>query len=206
MVKIYMDCEMTGLSKNDDLISLGLLYQDTKTGVIKTFYAEFNDYDSKKVDEWVQLNVIDKLKFNDKQSIEITSAHDVRIKADREYIAQELKNWIDEIDEWCTFVADVGHYDVVFVFDLFGGAFRIPRYLSPSYHDLNNDIAEYLKINEFEAFNINRETFLIGLGLENTTYDLVFRGQDKHNALYDARVCYLTHKKLEEKKKETHTN
>ena len=55
MIKVYFDCEFTGLTKNCDLISIGLV---SETG--KGFYAEFTDYDKSKISDidWMNSNVI----------------------------------------------------------------------------------------------------------------------------------------------------
>ena len=53
---LFLDSEFTGLRKDTTLISLGIESQDGRT-----FYAEFNDYDTTQVDDWLQNNVIDTL-------------------------------------------------------------------------------------------------------------------------------------------------
>lgn len=178
MVKIYLDCEMTGLTKKDSLISLGAVYFDPISGRNKTFYAEFNDYDTNDLDNWIIDNVIANLKYNNRDSFKIQSLYDVRMKSNTEYISNELRKWIEQINDDVIFVADVGHYDIVFTYDIFGGAFNLPKNLSATYHDLNTDIARHLEITESEAFDICREDLIIGQFEEA-----------KHNALYDALVC-----------------
>ena len=56
MVKVFFDCEFTGLQQNTTLISIGLI---SECG--KTFYAEFNDFAQDLVDDWVQHHVISNL-------------------------------------------------------------------------------------------------------------------------------------------------
>jgi len=56
--KVFFDMEFTGLHKDTTLISIGLI---ADTG--ETFYAELNDYDKAQVSEWVEENVIHKLRY-----------------------------------------------------------------------------------------------------------------------------------------------
>ena len=62
MKNIFIDCEMTGLHENGELISLGALYIDDN-GIERSFYAEFNDFSMANCNSWVVDNVINKLKF-----------------------------------------------------------------------------------------------------------------------------------------------
>ena len=59
-MKIFFDTEFTGLHQHTTLISIGLIAEDGRK-----FYAEFNDYDKSQVDEWMQENVINNLKFKE---------------------------------------------------------------------------------------------------------------------------------------------
>ena len=190
MIKIYLDCEMTGLTKNDRLISIGAIYNDPISRKNKTFYAEFNDYDKNRLSDWIKENVIKNLKFNDKEFMKLESMHDVKIKSNSEYISEEFRKWIEKIKDDVIFVADVGHYDIVFTYELFGGAFSLPKNLSATYHDLNTDIANHLQISEIESFDICREDLV----LEEIT------DVEKHNALYDTIVCKYISDRLEKSK------
>ncbi len=58
-MKIFFDTEFTGLHQNTTLISIGCVAEDDRQ-----FYAEFTDYDRSQVDDWIKLNVIDKLTGN----------------------------------------------------------------------------------------------------------------------------------------------
>lgn len=58
-MKIFFDTEFTGLYQDTDLISIGLV---SETG--ETFYAELNDFDMSKVDDWIKNNVIKNLRFD----------------------------------------------------------------------------------------------------------------------------------------------
>jgi hypothetical protein len=68
---------------------------------------------------------------------------------------------------------------VLFI-DLFGGAFDLPKNISPYCHDINQDIAKMFGISDKEAFDKSREDIvqLLGTPIEG----------DKHNSLYDAKV------------------
>ena len=90
-----------------------------------------------------------------------------------------LKKWLKDYDS-VQLVSDVCHYDMVLFIDIFGTAFDLPSNVSPSCHDINQDIAVYMDITEKEAFGISREKFL-GCYLSD------IKGK-KHNALYDAKV------------------
>lgn len=52
-MKLFFDCEFTGLRKDTTLISLGIV-----SGNGKKFYAEFIDYDEEQCNDWINENVI----------------------------------------------------------------------------------------------------------------------------------------------------
>ena len=184
MKNIFIDCEMTGLHENGELISIGALYVDNN-GIERTFYAEFNDFNQSNCNEWVLQNVIRKLKFNGTHFKNRVSTlpgtmepKSIEMKADRETIRLKLTEWILNIGERSILVADVGHYDISMVYNIFGGAFELPKNLSPAYMDLNNLIAIAKSLNVDQAFDISREKLAGEVNCD-----------DKHNALYDARVA-----------------
>ena len=72
------------------------------------------------------------------------------------------------------------HYDFVFLIDIFGSAWDLPKNVIPCCHDINQDIMDLFWLNEKEAFDFSREDILDNLGLE-------VKG-NKHNSLYDAKV------------------
>lgn len=53
---LFFDTEFTGLHKDTNLISIGIVSEDGKK-----FYAEFCDYDRTKCDDWILENVISNL-------------------------------------------------------------------------------------------------------------------------------------------------
>lgn len=184
MKNIFIDCEMTGLHEFGELISIGALYIDDN-GNERTFYAEFNDFSTANCSSWVIDNVISKLKFRnvDFKNLAMTfpgsmEVKSIEMKGDKEAIRKKFAEWILNIGERAIMVADVGHYDISMVFNLFGGAFSLPTNLSPAYMDLNNLIAIAKTLDVDQAFDLSREK-LAG----EVNFD------DKHNALYDAKVA-----------------
>ena len=176
-MNIYFDTEFTGLHKNTSLISIGMIDE-----VGNSFYAELNDYDIGQVDSWIEKNVIKNLEFTSIDTIKYISEKSVRFKGNREQVREELTEWLKSYDK-VQFVSDVCHYDFVLLIDLFGNVFKLPKNVCAACHDINQDIAEYLKISERDAFNYTRENFISQMidkdGLS---------GGMKHNSLYDAVV------------------
>lgn len=175
-MKVFFDTEFTGLHKNTTLISIGCVDE-----VGRTFYAELNDYDKSQCDEWIQRNVIQNL-VNDSNKI-TTNGNDWFVIGDKEYVAVELSNWLKPYND-VQFVSDVCHYDMVLLIDLFGSAFDLPKGVSASCHDINQDIAYYYGISEAKAFDLSRENI-----------SDIIQG-DKHNALYDAKVIRSIYAKM----------
>ena len=66
-MKIFFDTEFTGLHKNTELISIGLIAENGNM-----FYGEITNYDKSQVDNWIQENVINNLKHNGNHIIEET--------------------------------------------------------------------------------------------------------------------------------------
>lgn len=184
-MKIFFDTEFTGLHKNTTLISIGLVAENGSC-----FYAEFNDYDKSQCDDWINDNVINNLRWNDKikhfKHIIINKApkrHDiVEIKDDILNVRVILKKWLEQFDkiEW---VSDVCHYDFVLLVDLIcEHALKLPYGVwNSACHDINQDIARFYMIDELEAFDKSREDIVE----ENNR---VVANKVKHNALYDALV------------------
>ena len=52
-MKIFFDTEFTGLHRNTTLISIGLVSENRRT-----FYAEFNDYNDRQLNDWLKQNVL----------------------------------------------------------------------------------------------------------------------------------------------------
>lgn len=162
-MKLFFDTEFTGLHKYTTLISLGIVSEDGRE-----FYAELSDYDKTQCDDWIVKNVINNLQ---ESSCYVGTKQEV---------GQKLREWLKQFDE-IQFISDVCHYDFVLLIDLFGNAFDLPNNVSPTCHDINQDIARHYAISECEAFNKSREEIVADL------CSVPVNGR-KHNALYDAKV------------------
>ena len=178
-MKIFMDTEFTGLHQNTTLISLGLISEDGKE-----FYAEFNDYDKSQIDDWLQKNVINNLKFNE-DMIEnadgcyIYNEISTEIYGNNDIIKVELEKWLSQFESveiWSDCLA----YDWVLFGQIFGHAFNIPK----NVYYIPFDICTLMKIKGIDT-DISREEFI-----ENSV-----EGK-KHNALYDAKVIKKCYEKL----------
>lgn len=175
MSKIFFDTEFTGLYKNSELISIGLISDDGRE-----FYGEIQDIDIESLDDWIKENVIaNMVEYGGKQVLDICENENnyyVGTKAD---IANYLREWLMQFDT-IELVSDVCHYDMVLFIDLFGTAFDLPLNVNASCHDINQDIAVVYNMNEKEAFDYSRELILAGHNIQTDG--------EKHNSLYDARV------------------
>ena len=76
---IYFDMEFTGLNRNTDPISIGLV-----DNIGRSFYAVFNDYDESKITDWLKENVIPYL---DTPTENVTDGNDWRITGNRSEIS-----------------------------------------------------------------------------------------------------------------------
>lgn len=169
-MKIFWDCEFTGLHQNTTLISIGLVTEDGQE-----FYAEFDDFDRRQVDQWIQENVIDRLWLPDDFVLEVTE-NLWRIKGPRAKVQQYLFRWLRQREAAIEMWSDCLAYDWVLFCDLFGGALSIPDCV----YYIPFDLCTLLKIKGIDP-DINREEYA---GLTSDW---------KHNALWDAQVikaCY----------------
>ena len=176
-MKVFFDVEFTGLQKDTTMISIGLISADGKM-----FYAELTDYDEKLCDDWIKNNVFPNLLT--KQPADLTDYVPNYHIGNKYNIARALTNWFNQFDT-VELVADVGHYDMVLLIDLFGHAFKLPNNVAPTYHDVNQDIARCYKISLQEAFDKPRDNILREKDRDEILTRLV---QNKHNALYDATI------------------
>jgi hypothetical protein len=178
MARIFFDTEFTGLHKDTTLMSIGLVAEDGNS-----FYAEFVDYDTNQVNEWIQKNVINNLwtgKSIDFGHTQISTDLEIA-RGDKSMIKLALLSWLNKFDsiEW---VSDVCHYDFVLLIDLvYKHALNMPygKHCAAC-HDINQDIAKFYGISEIEAFDLSREQILKDANIE-------IKGA-KHNSLYDAKV------------------
>lgn len=174
--KLFFDTEFTGLHKNTDLISIGIV---ADTGA--EFYAELTDYDKSQVDGWILKNVISNLTLEGEGNTfslatKLNKGVSVKVKDSKKNVSTLLRTWLsnfDEVEIWSDCLA----YDWMLFNDLFGNALSIPE----NVYYIPFDICTLFKIKGVDP-DINREEFAGISSLE-----------DKHNALHDAKVikaCY----------------
>ena len=188
-MKIFFDTEFTGLHKGTTLISIGMVDE-----LGRCFYGEFTDYDVSQVSDWIRENVLSHLVLGESGYIESWKSackelgYDMTmVRGGRAVIVSELRRWLSVYDD-VQFVSDVCHYDFVLLIDLFGTAFDLPKNVCPSCHDINQDIAKYYGISEFEAFDKDRDVIAEHIGISR---DIV-----KHNSLHDALMIRLIYLKV----------
>jgi len=190
--KIFFDTEFTGLHQKTTLISIGLI---SECG--KTFYAELTDYDKSQIDDWLQENVIDNLRFKEPLQGEdeyyiATRANDnstpndlyksfsLELRNESSVVKHQLLQWLSQfesVEMW----SDCLSYDWVLFNQLFGHAFSIPK----NVYYIPFDICTSFKEKGIDP-DINREEFA---GMKE--------GAQKHNALWDAKVIRECHIKLQ---------
>ena len=175
-MRIFFDCEFTGLVKDTQLISLGIVSENGRT-----FYAEFSDYDKKKLDEWLEENVIANLRFGNgyPSSTPVVDYEHHAMCGTRWEVVKSLGEWLEQFDVievWSDCLA----YDWVLFCDLFGGAMSLPKTINY----IPFDICTLFWANGVDP-DVDREEFADMQG-------------KKHNALHDAKViraCWLKLKK-----------
>lgn len=174
-MKVFFDCEFSGLRKDTTLISIGMVADDGRT-----IYCELTDYDESQIDDWLRENVLAHLTLADFDIDRDYEPHasDVRTKGEKHIVAHALVHWFfhfygnEEVELW----GDCLAYDWVLFCDVFGNAFDIPE----NVYYIPFDLATLLKLKGIDP-DINREEYA---GLT---------GGNKHNALADALVikaCY----------------
>ena len=175
-MKIFFDTEFTGLHQKTTLISIGLIAEDGRT-----FYAEFTDFDKEQVNDWIQKNVVDRL-YLEQNKMNSNGKH-WAISATTPFILITLKNWLEKFDTvemW----SDCLSYDWVLFCQIFGHAFNIPKNI----YYIPFDICTLMKYKGIDP-DINREKFAYGEVLQEMK-------DQKHNALWDAKVIMRCFEKL----------
>lgn len=127
----FFDCEFTDLTKDAELISIGIVSMSSKR-----FYAEL-DCDVSKCSEFVKKNVLPHL--NEKKYSKIQ-------------VSDMLKEYFKQFKS-VQMVGDVYAYDWVLFCDVFGGSMKLPENIS--YICL--DLATILSCNGFDP-DISRES------------------------------------------------
>lgn len=185
-MRLFFDTEFTGLHKDTTLISIGIVSENGKK-----FYAEFSDMNESQCDLWIKENVLKHtILFGDKKGNQnMESADDynlVVVLDDKRAVRDKLEEWLRQFSE-VQLVSDVCHYDMVLFIDIFGSAFDLPENVSPSCHDINQDIARWYGISEKEAFDRSREDMVDESAKQK---------MKKHNALYDAEIIKSIYEKI----------
>lgn len=185
-MKIFFDTEFTGLHQDTTLISIGLV---AETG--ESFYSEFTDYDLDQVDDWIQQNVIGNLLLGSRDTsypIGVQKIADVQVKnGHRNVFVNDLKDWLYDLHDrhypplgklemWSDCLA----YDWMLFCEPWGGALHIPECI----YYIPFDLATLFKTKGIDP-DINREQFA---GLDSV--------DQKHNALWDAKVIKACYERL----------
>jgi len=180
--KLFLDTEFTGLHQGTTLISIGIV-----SDCGKSFYAELTDYDQSQINDWLQENVIDKLilgDFEEDQYLRQNNKNDVLYKGDSEQVKSVLVDWLTQfnsIDIW----SDVLAYDWVLFNNLIADYSDGYPKLPSNINYIPFDIATLMEIKGVNP-DINREE-LAGLTASE---------DEKHNALWDAKVIKACYEKL----------
>jgi hypothetical protein len=181
--KLYFDTEFTGLHQKTTLISLGIV---SECG--KEFYAEFTDYDKSQIDDWLQKNVIDKLKWNVTHTDQMMFTVEGGISegyGNSEQVKFHLQKWLEQfehIEIW----SDCLSYDWVLFCQLWGHAFNVPKNI----YYIPFDICTTFKEKGIDP-DINREEYARSILVKEC-----FQPGQKHYSLWDARVIKACHEKL----------
>lgn len=207
-LKVYFDMEFTGLHQNTTPISLGLV---SESGA--SFYAEFTDYDRKQLNDWLNINIINRLLFNKKMSPfsnqvderinnpEAKDVYSIQLKADTPFIRNKLLLWLSNESEQAggkqiQFISDCYAYDWVLLNNLIslnGNAIEIPSYI----HYIPIDLSTILwTIGEDP--DVSREEFAGEFTIPNPIIDDRVIIPSKHNSLWDAWVIKACFDKITE--------
>lgn len=83
--------------------------------------------------------------------------------------------------------------------DLLGEAFNMPNIL-PIYHDINNDIMNYYRINDNDAFDINRRSIIeIETIRSAESFKKEIKELKQHNTLSDAKITKVLYNLLQKR-------
>lgn len=183
-MRVFFDCEFTGLHKNTTLVSIGLVAENGEE-----FYAEFSDYDSTQVDHWIEENVMSNLLIKHPEPPDYYVANYIKevnfyhkdkewYRGESHFIAYRLKMWLgslvkgsnEKIEMWSDCLA----YDWVLFCDLWHHAFKIPEVV----YYIPFDICTMMKLKGIDP-DVPRECLIPS------------PAGKKHNSLYDAKIIKL---------------
>lgn len=152
-MEVYFDFEFTGLREDTTPISLGCVSENDYY-----FYAEFYDYRRDMVDNWVQENVIDNLKYNEFESclkmmpVNATDNYSLEMKNNKREIFLEFNYWLSRISEGSNIILTPDNaipHDNKLMLDLFDGI--LPNYVTLSYNSLHLEAQNVC--NSLDEFN-----------------------------------------------------
>ena len=171
-MNIFFDTEFTGLHQRTTLISIGLVSEDDRT-----FYAEFTDYNSSQVTDWVEEHVLKNLTTQIldeyQKSYIMVNDNDTIVRGDSQYIAGALTSWLMQFNETLYFWADCPAYDWVLFCELFGGA----QYIPDDVYYIPFDLSTYRLARGYIVGSPRKESVKVPDSVQ-------------HNALDDARNVY----------------
>lgn len=181
--KIFIDFEFTGLRKATTQISLGMISENGKK-----FYAEFNDYDKSQCDEFLNDNVLPKLRYTDYHQFVKNNEEDnfFEIKDDKGGISNAVKMWLSQFNK-IEFWGDSITYDWWLFLDLY--------YMGEDYDKTPKNFHSY------QCFDLFTALYVIGKGdylhkkPRKVLLDLE-HDSAQHNALYDAEICMKVYNKF----------
>lgn len=185
---IFMDTEFTGLRQDTKLISIALIHESGTS-----FYAEFDDFDWNKIDDWLQTNVIANTAFlrawssrnrrhvfgSDPLEWYQDELNNISMFAGTECVKQALVAWLEQFGA-VTIVSDTLAWDWVLFTELFGGPFNMPKNI----FYIPIDIATMFELIEGDS-DINRADYV-----EYPSPSV------QHNALVDATIIKACYTKL----------
>jgi hypothetical protein len=137
-MRVYFDCEFTGLHQNTTLISIGMVDEDGRE-----FYGVCTDYDARQLNDWLLDNVI----------VHVDSVIPT-VQGSVEVIRDGVQEWLHDCHDNVEMWSDTLAYDWVLFCQLFDHAFNIP----PNVYYIPFDIATLMKIKGVDP-DINREEF-----------------------------------------------
>lgn len=187
IINVYFDMEFTGLIKDTDVISIGLI---TNNG--EFFYGEITDYDKSKCTDWIKENVINNLLFKGEDHYDYLLNNSTYVSGTKEKVSIMLREWLASLitfdNDVIQFVSDVCHYDFVLLIDLLSSnALLLPDYISPVCIDINPMIAKEYGLYDYDAFMITREYLSNSIrGTVQSYYGGWYN--KKHNSMWDAYV------------------
>ena len=203
-MKLFLDTEFTGLHQNTTLISLALVSEIDDGNQAYTFYAEFTDYDTAQIDDWLRNNVLaNRILIDQDDGTTVTDTlYDVNdygtelyvayCKGTTEFIFKEMMNWLRDqfrygdvpIDIWSDCLA----YDWMLFCQLFGGALNLPKFINYIPFDI---------CTQFTLAGIDPDISRVEFAkTDNLGVNILDISGLKHNAMIDALWIHNCHYKL----------